>query len=83
MHEGHVKKARASLLGTSDDFLMTTKWRLLLGGKPVMETLRHEVLRDTLNHLAHHRGQLTVYLRLNERTVPSIYGPTADDQRFL
>jgi uncharacterized damage-inducible protein DinB len=34
-------------------------------------------------HLAHHRGQLTVYLRLNDRTVPSIYGPTADDQRFL
>ena len=33
-------------------------------------------------HLAHHRGQLTVYLRLNDRPVPSIYGPTADDQRF-
>jgi uncharacterized damage-inducible protein DinB len=41
------------------------------------------VLRDTLNHLAHHRGQLTVYLRLLEVAVPSIYGPTADDQRFL
>jgi uncharacterized damage-inducible protein DinB len=33
-------------------------------------------------HLAHHRGQLTVYLRLNDAAVPSIYGPTADDQRF-
>ena len=43
---------------------------------------RHIVLRDTLNHLAHHRGQLTVYLRLNERTVPAIYGPSADDQQF-
>jgi len=40
------------------------------------------VLRDTINHLAHHRGQVTVYLRLNERPVPSMYGPSADDQRF-
>ena len=83
VHETHAKKARESLSGTSDDFLLTTKWRLLVGGQSVMEALRHEVLRDTLNHLAHHRGQLTVYLRLNDRTVPSIYGPTADDQRFL
>jgi uncharacterized damage-inducible protein DinB len=83
VHDTHVRKARESLSGTSDDFLLTTKWRLLVGGQPVMEALRHEVLRDTLNHLAHHRGQLTVYLRLNDRTVPSIYGPTADDQRFL
>jgi uncharacterized damage-inducible protein DinB len=83
VHDGHVKKARESLSGTNDDFLLTTKWRLLMNGQTVMEAPRHEVLRDTLNHLAHHRGQLTVYLRLNDRTVPSIYGPTADDQRFL
>jgi uncharacterized damage-inducible protein DinB len=83
VHDGHVAKARASLSGTNDEFLLTTKWRLLVQGKPVMEAPRHEVLRDTLNHLAHHRGQLTVYLRLNDRTVPSIYGPSADDQRFL
>jgi uncharacterized damage-inducible protein DinB len=78
----HVKKARESLSNTNDDFLLTTKWRLLFGGKVVMETLRHVVLRDTLNHLAHHRGQLTVYLRLNEQPVPAIYGPSADDQQF-
>ena len=83
MHEGHVKKAREALAATNDNFLLTTKWRLLVKGQPVMEAPRHEVLRDTFNHLAHHRGQLTVYLRLNDRTVPSIYGPTADDQRFL
>jgi uncharacterized damage-inducible protein DinB len=40
------------------------------------------VLRDTINHLAHHRGQLTVYLRLTDRRVPAIYGPSADDQGF-
>ena len=78
----HVKKARESLSNTTDDFLMTTKWRLLAGGKVVMEAPRHVVLRDTLNHLAHHRGQLTVYLRLNEQPVPAIYGPSADDQQF-
>jgi uncharacterized damage-inducible protein DinB len=78
----HVMKARESLSNTNDDFLMTTKWRLLAGGKVVMEAPRHVVLRDTLNHLAHHRGQLTVYLRLTDQTVPAIYGPSADDQRF-
>ena len=61
---------------------MTTNWRLLAGGKVVMDLPRHIVLRDTFNHLAHHRGQLTVYLRLTEQPVPAIYGPSADDQQF-
>jgi uncharacterized damage-inducible protein DinB len=77
-----VKKARESLSGTTDDFLMTTNWRLRAGGAVVMDLPRHIVLRDSLNHLSHHRGQLTVYLRLNDRTVPAIYGPSADDQQF-
>jgi uncharacterized damage-inducible protein DinB len=81
-HEQHVAKARESLSKTNDDFLLNTKWRLIAGGNVVMEETRHVVLRDTINHLAHHRGQLTVYLRLNEQTVPAIYGPSADDQRF-
>ena len=76
-----VAKGREALAGTNDDFLMTP-WRLLVGGKVVMEAPRHVVLADTFTHLAHHRGQLTVYLRLNEMTVPAIYGPSADDQRF-
>jgi uncharacterized damage-inducible protein DinB len=78
----HVASGHDALRGTTDDFLLTTKWRLLAGGKVVMETPRHVVLRDTINHLAHHRGQLTVYLRLNGAKVPAIYGPSADDQRF-
>ena len=77
-----VAGARASLRKTSDDHLMTP-WKLLSHGKVVMEAPRHVVLRDTFNHLAHHRGQLTVYLRLIGATVPAIYGPSADDQRFL
>ena len=78
----HLTKARESLSRTNDAFLLTTKWRLRAGGKVVMEAPRHVVLRDTLNHLAHHRGQLTVYLRLNDQPVPAIYGPSADDQHF-
>ena len=78
----HVKKARASLSKTNDQYLLTTNWRLHAGGKVVADDPRHIVLRDTFNHLAHHRGQLTVYLRLNDQPVPSIYGPSADDQSF-
>jgi uncharacterized damage-inducible protein DinB len=83
VHDEHVNKAKASLAKTTDDFLMTTNWKLLAGGHVASDERRHIVLRDTMNHLAHHRGQLTVYLRLNDRTVPAIYGPSADDQRFL
>jgi uncharacterized damage-inducible protein DinB len=78
----HVAKARESLLATSDEFLVTTNWRLRAGGHVVMDQPRHVVLRDTLNHLSHHRGQLTVYLRLLDQPVPAIYGPSADDQQF-
>ena len=48
----------------------------------VAELPRYVMLQDSINHLAHHRGQLTVYLRLNDVPVPAIYGPSADDQRF-
>ena len=79
----HVEKARESLRKTNDQYLLTTNWRLRAGGHVVLDQPRYVVLRDTLNHLAHHRGQLTVYLRLLEQKVPAIYGPSADDQRFL
>ena len=77
-----VQEGRAALAGTTDEYLLTTNWKLLVQGKVVMEQPRHVVLADTFTHLAHHRGQLTVYLRLNERPVPAIYGPSADDQHF-
>jgi hypothetical protein len=48
----------------------------------VMDQPHHVVLVDTLNHLAHQGGQLTVYLRLNDRPLPAIYGPSADDKQF-
>ena len=81
-HDASLAKGRDSLSKTSDDYLLTTSWRLRAGGHVVMEQLRHIVLRETLMHLAHHRGQLTVYLRLLDQPVPSIYGPTADDKTF-
>jgi uncharacterized damage-inducible protein DinB len=82
-HDQAVADGLTALAGTTDEVLTTTKWRLLAGGHAVMEELRYIVLRDTLMHWSHHRGQLTVYLRLNDLTVPAVYGPSADDQRFL
>jgi uncharacterized damage-inducible protein DinB len=77
-----VNDARASLSKTTDNMLLTTNWKLLVSGKVVSQAPRHVVLVDTFTHLAHHRGQLTVYLRLLDQKVPAIYGPSADDQRF-
>jgi uncharacterized damage-inducible protein DinB len=79
--EDGVAAARAELERTTDEHLMKP-WRLLVAGKTVAEQPRHIMMRDSINHLAHHRGQLTVYLRLNDVPVPAIYGPSADDQRF-
>lgn len=76
-----VASAREALAGTTDEHLMKP-WRLLVAGKVVSEDPRHVVLRDTFMHWSHHRGQLTVYLRLNDATVPAIYGPSADESRF-
>jgi uncharacterized damage-inducible protein DinB len=76
-----VAGARQALAGTDEGHLMKP-WRLLVSGNVVSEDLRHVVLRDTFMHLSHHRGQLTVYLRLNSAPVPAVYGPSADDTRF-
>jgi uncharacterized damage-inducible protein DinB len=76
-----VAEARAALAKTTEEHLMTT-WRLLVAGRTVAENPRHVMIADAFTHLAHHRGQLTVYLRLNGVPVPSIYGPTADDRSF-
>jgi uncharacterized damage-inducible protein DinB len=77
-----VGKARAALAATTDEHLMTS-WKMLAGGHVVSEQPRYVAIRDgALNHLAHHRGQLTVYLRLNDAPVPALYGPTADEKGF-
>lgn len=80
-HDAAVSQAGAALGHTTDAHL-AKPWRLLVSGTVVSEQPRHVVLRNTFMHLAHHRGQLTVYLRLNEAPVPAIYGPSADDASF-
>jgi hypothetical protein len=76
-----VAAGRAALRDTTDEHLRTP-WRLLVAGQVVLEDPRHVVIADTFAHLAHHRGQLTVYLRLTGAPVPALYGPSADDQSF-
>ena len=73
--------ARTALQKIDDDFL-ETPWRLLARGKVVAENPREVFLQDTFAHWAHHRGQMTVYLRLMGAKVPAVYGPSADDNRF-
>lgn len=77
IHEQSMEAARKSLSNTTDEHLMKP-WRLLFGEKVLDERPRHLVIADTIAHLAHHRGQLTVYLRLNDQPVPAIYGASAD-----
>ena len=72
---------RSALAKTTDEHLMTS-WRLLARGQVVIEAPRYEMIQDTINHWAHHRGQMTVYLRLMGAKVPALYGPSADDARF-
>ena len=74
-------KLRAALDKTTDEHL-ETNWKLLAGGNVVMEGTRYMMMQDTINHWAHHRGQMTVYLRLLGQKVPALYGPSADDKSF-
>jgi uncharacterized damage-inducible protein DinB len=75
----NVGAASAAILGASDESLMKT-FTLAAGGKVIFSLPRLAALRGfVLNHVIHHRGQLTVYLRLNDVPVPSIYGPSADE----
>ena len=73
--------AREAFDHTNDEHL-STNWQLKAGGNVVAEAPRHEMIQDTLLHWAHHRGQMTVYLRLMGAKVPAIYGPSADDKEF-
>jgi uncharacterized damage-inducible protein DinB len=73
--------ARIALGKTTDEHLMTN-WKLLARGNVVAEAPRYSMMQDTINHWSHHRGQMTVYLRLLDAKVPALYGPSADDKEF-
>jgi uncharacterized damage-inducible protein DinB len=77
-----VEKAKRAL-GGFDDGKMGAMWRLQNGGRDVLAMPRVAFVRAImLNHWYHHRGQLLVYLRLLNLSVPSVYGPTADENPF-
>jgi uncharacterized damage-inducible protein DinB len=72
--------ARAALAGVTDEAMMQ-EWSLSMGGKQMMSMPRIALLRGMImNHIIHHRAQLTVYYRLNGVAVPALYGPSADEQ---
>jgi uncharacterized damage-inducible protein DinB len=78
--EESMKKARAALESTTDEFLLTT-WKLKAAGHLITEDPRYiNIQHGMLTHWAHHRGQLTVYLRLKDAAVPALYGPSADEK---
>ena len=71
------------LVRNADDAAMMRPWTLLKGGKAVLTLPRIAVHRSfVMNHMIHHRGQLTVYLRMIGEKVPSLYGPSADEAPF-
>jgi uncharacterized damage-inducible protein DinB len=77
-----MEKARKALSSTNDEHLLKP-WRLRAGGHVLNEEPRYKMIQNSVfNHLAHHRGQLTVYLRLTGAKVPAIYGPSADEGSF-
>jgi uncharacterized damage-inducible protein DinB len=78
----NVSEALELLQDQSDEHLQKT-WRLRRGEQIFLEVPRKAALRTVgLNHLIHHRGQLSVYLRLLDVPLPSVYGPTADEPFF-
>jgi uncharacterized damage-inducible protein DinB len=77
----NVREAQQELASVSDADLQRP-WSLKMGDRVLFTLPRIVVIRQNINHLIHHRGQLTVYLRLVDVPIPSIYGPTADEKTF-
>lgn len=78
----NVAKTREAITGASDEELFKP-WSLMSNGNTILTMPKIAVLRNfVMNHMIHHRAQLGVYLRLNDLPVPSIYGPSADENPF-
>ena len=79
LFDKNVSEARAAIAaGKDEDYKVD--WSLKFADRVIFTQPRREVVRNHINHLIHHRGQLTVYLRLIDVPLPSIYGPTADER---
>ena len=79
--EENLDGAKTALQNVSDDELQMS-FTLKANGKVMYTAPKIQDIGTTINHWVHHRGQLTVYMRLNDIAVPSIYGPSADDKSF-
>jgi len=79
LFDKNVREARAAIEAAGDKEY-DADWSLKFGDRTVFTQPRREVVRQHINHLIHHRGQMTVYLRLIDVAVPMVYGPTADEK---
>ena len=77
--DANVATLRATLAAARDEEFSGT-WNVRYGDQVADTAVRQDALRNTINHFVHHRGQLAVYLRLNNVPVPQLYGPTADEK---
>ena len=80
--DANMAGAKKALQNVTDEALEKGTFTLRSGDQVLMQTPTIESISSTLNHWVHHRGQLTVYMRLKDIAVPSIYGPSADEKHF-
>jgi len=81
-HFEECLKVAANALANITEEQLSKPFELKNGDQLLMSSPKLESIGSTLNHWVHHRGQLTVYMRLNNIAVPSIYGPSADEKSF-
>ncbi len=83
LFDKNAAAGRKALAAATDDAHLMKPWTLMANGQTIFAMPRVQVLRGmVMNHLIHHRGQYTVYLRLNNVPVPALYGPSADEGSF-
>lgn len=79
--ENNMARAKEALAAMGEGS-MDKPFELKANGHTIYTSNKKDQISSNINHMVHHRGQLTVYMRLNDIAVPSIYGPSADDQNF-
>lgn len=77
--ENQLHKA-IELLKTASDDMLSRNWKVRKGDKLIYDMPRADIIRRQMNHIIHHRGQLSVFLRLLDVPVPGVFGPTADER---
>ncbi len=80
--DANMADAKKALQNISDEALEKEEFVLKMGDQVLMQSSKLDSVSSSLNHWVHHRGELVVYMRLNDIAVPSIYGPSADDKTF-